>query len=138
MTDDTKNPGGWPDPARPGVPLNPKKDGWHWVAWHNDPPDVMWWTPHGPEHRGQCWLWDGDWTGPGWVAPQARYLGPALLPAEVAALVAEAHARALDEAAAVVEREASDEWPLDDANRYAAAALRSAATAIRALKEKTT
>jgi hypothetical protein len=58
--------------------------------------------------------------------------------AEVAARVEQARAKALEEAAAVAEREASDEWPIDDANRYAAAALRSAATAIRALKEKTT
>ena len=43
-------------------------------------------------------------------------------------------ADALEAAAQATDREASDEWPIDHANRYAAAALRSASTAIRALK----
>ena len=33
------NPNNWPDPAKPGVPLHPERDGWHWVGnvvreWH--------------------------------------------------------------------------------------------------------
>jgi hypothetical protein len=81
---------GWPDAARRGVPLHPERDGWHWVLWSNGSPEPMFWTPHGPEKRGQCWLFDDDWMGPAWVGSQARYLGPCHTPVEVAALVAAA------------------------------------------------
>ncbi len=79
----------WPDPDRSGVPANPERDGWHWLSWNGDPPDVGSWPPNGPEKRGPCWLWDGEWMGPKWVGPRARYLGPCLTPAEVAAAIAE-------------------------------------------------
>jgi hypothetical protein len=73
MTD----PNGWPDPARPGVPLSPDAHGWHWVSW-----DPAW-----PEPA----YWDGEWSQPEvgkLTVKQARYIGPLYTPAEVAALVA--------------------------------------------------
>jgi hypothetical protein len=83
MTDTT-----WPDPARPGVPLNSERDGWHWVL-----------VAHGVGHPfPMLWAADGrmwDAGDAGWVlaediAPRWRYLGPCLTPAEVAARVAAA------------------------------------------------
>ncbi len=57
---------GWPDPARPGVPLNPERHGWHWLAW-----DPAW-----PEPA----YWDGEWSQSdtsNLSVRTARYLGPA-------------------------------------------------------------
>lgn len=93
------DPNGWPDPDKPGVPLHPERDGWHWL--------------HHPEDlRPMVTGWQAElhgWPSGGLHSPQVivdlgyRYLGPALLPAEVAALVAEARAKALEEAAAEVD-----------------------------------
>lgn len=77
----TTDPHGWPDPARPGVPLHPERDGWHWLHHKEDlrPIPAMWnaalagWT---------C----GTLHSPGGIVDLGyTYLGPALLPAEVAA-----------------------------------------------------
>ena len=78
-------PGGWPDASRPGVPMHPERDGWHWLQWvglfpadQADAPTVRRWEKDG-------W-WDGSmhrharYWQQGW-----RYLGPCLTPAEVAA-----------------------------------------------------
>jgi hypothetical protein len=99
MTD----PNGWPDPQRPGVPMNPERDGYHWL---------------GAVDRGEptghtaVMLW---FAGTGFYAIEAvpvshrnitehwRYLGPCLTPAEVAARVAEARRDALREAAEEVD-----------------------------------
>jgi hypothetical protein len=83
MTD--TNPGGWPDASKPGVPMNPERDGWHWVM-----------TREGVPFRPRACFWDA--SRPGWAvpgsamfredaAPEWRYLGPCLLPSEVAAQV---------------------------------------------------
>lgn len=72
-----------------GRPEHPERDGWHWVcaAVGIAAPYPMLWS-----HDGKAWD-----TGDGWefcTAPRmterTRYLGPALLPAEVAALVEQA------------------------------------------------
>jgi len=75
------NPNNWPDPAKPGVPLNPERDGWHWL--------------HHPEDlRAFPCVWDasiaawcsGEAHSPrGIVELRYQYLGPCLTPAEVAA-----------------------------------------------------
>jgi|688.fasta_scaffold460099_2 hypothetical protein len=74
---------GWP--GKPGVPLNPERDGWHWVcaAVGIAAPYPMLWCADGK-------AWD---TGDGWefytsprMTERTRYLGPALTPAEVDAL----------------------------------------------------
>lgn len=65
----------WPDPARPGVPLNPERDGWHWLQSHfDDDPECRFWLPAAP-----WWNMGGSsWAGPDWVASKFRYLGPCL------------------------------------------------------------
>lgn len=100
---------GWPDLARPGVPLNPEQNGWHWLAdrygnlsawrWSDDaggPGDFQWETDD-----------DGD---PERMARQFTYAGVCLTPAEVAARVAaaeEAGGRAMRETSADTARN----WP---------------------------
>lgn len=78
------NPNNWPDSDKPGVPLNPERDGWHWVcsAVGIAAPYPMLW---GADSKA----WD---TGDGWefctsprMTERTRYLGPCLTPAEVAA-----------------------------------------------------
>lgn len=73
MTENT-----WPDPARPGVPLNPDFPGAHWLKGYTE----------------DAWMYDGDgWWGPGHshkldpetVAARYSYIGPCLKPDEVAA-----------------------------------------------------
>lgn len=80
------NAGGWPDDAKPGVPMEPEKSQYHWLLW----------VGLSPADRGHetvsiyRWEKDGWWDGrmhrhhrfmvDGW-----RYLGPCLTPAEVAA-----------------------------------------------------
>ena len=72
---DTNN--GWPD--KPGVPMNPEKDGWHWVSLlGGDYPQIMEWF-------SDAMVWAEDWTVDA-CALHLRYLGPVLTPAEVAAL----------------------------------------------------
>jgi hypothetical protein len=83
----------WPDPARPGVPMNPERDGWHWVA-DKDGIGKPWveywngrdsWAPVSATPNFICWHW--------------RYIAPVLTPAEVEARVAQARRDALEEAA---------------------------------------
>jgi hypothetical protein len=97
----TDAPNGWPDPARPGAPLHPERDGWHWVRWPSGEPIAVEWRP--------------GFQSPGWIgwrnsyqAHQFDYLGPCLTPAEVAAaLAAQAMAMRLRAAEHV---EALREW----------------------------
>jgi hypothetical protein len=92
------DPNGWPDPQRPGVPLNPERDYTpHWLARGDEDPEA--------------WTWTGDgWNPPGSelyhevadvIAKDRRYLGRCLTPAEVDARVAEARRDALREAAGI-------------------------------------
>ena len=94
MTDNN----GWP--GKPGVPLNPERDGWHWRRSCNvgrQPVARYWCAPE------KVWQ-DGPTTyvtiG---IASQDYYLGPALTPAEVDARIKEARREALEEAAQFVE-----------------------------------
>jgi hypothetical protein len=93
----------WPDPSRPGVPLHPERDGWHWFE--TDEGDFI---PYEWRTNGECER--GRWP-PGWIfdayaeldPKELRYLGPALTPAEYIAAVAAAFdngARAMREVAA--------------------------------------
>lgn len=73
----TADPAGWPDPARPGVPLNPERDGWHWVAWDPTWPEPAFWDAANRE-------WSQSEVS-NINTQHAAYLGPCLTPAEVAA-----------------------------------------------------
>lgn len=73
----------WPDPARPGVPLNPERDGAHEITdtgthpTHKGPWVVLW----SAIDRHWCDKW-GNIEVAECIAHH-RYLGPCLTPAEV-------------------------------------------------------
>ena len=88
MTADTQNPGGWPDAERPGVPTNPERDGWHWVQAHKKLDAFMFRNPWRWRAASQTWSLADDTETPAEEARVCHYLGPCLLPSEVAARVA--------------------------------------------------
>jgi hypothetical protein len=132
MTDPT----GWPDPSKPGVPLNPDKDGWHWIEPKFGPKAM--WPVYWCARNGGYWNWqsddacdlreyaehmqDGSW----------KYRGPCLTPQEIAAALAQARRDALEEAAKIADAQGT-EWAQDgrykswDAADVIAAAIRAKA-----------
>ena len=106
------DPNGWPDEARPGVPLNPERDGAHAIEANDGEPLVMvwrdpWWTTLRGTSYKPCEV----------VARGMRYLGPCLTPSEVAAALAQARRDALEEAAQIADehhttakRSATEDW----------------------------
>lgn len=92
MTVDTQNPGGWPDAARPGVPMEPNESRYHWLA------------RKGTSYPGvACFpsFWnaaDEDFPGVRDAAERFDYLGPCLLPSEVAAREAAARREGIEAA----------------------------------------
>jgi hypothetical protein len=89
-------------PGKPGVPLNPDQEGWHWVQR----------VDKGFVPSPRIILWTDDWTSRqfswdaiGYEADERklgrdfRYLGPCFTPAEVDARVKQARRDALEEAA---------------------------------------
>ena len=72
---------GWPNPDKPGYPVDPETDGWHWLE---NAKGVPW-----------PWIWcakDHEWENGEFVmTPEVlalhKYLGPALTPAEVVDVV---------------------------------------------------
>lgn len=101
MTD--QNAGGWPDPTRPGVPLNPERDGAHRLR-----------HMHADQEWDVLWLCGGTWLdGSGsFSIPHAAafytYLGPCLTPAEIAAREEAAAVAMREAAAAKLDGEAAD------------------------------
>jgi hypothetical protein len=87
----TDAPNGWPDPSRPGVPLHPERDGWHWV----DECAREW------SATEQAWLDHAGDPVPAFTYMRLRYLGPCLTRAEVAAALA-AQAMAMRQACAAI------------------------------------
>ncbi len=80
----------WPDPARPGVPMNPERDGWHWLVCplkHDVFP--RFWRAAG---EAQNCRWTAKWlySRNDWNPKECTYLGQCLTPAEVDARVAQA------------------------------------------------
>lgn len=68
------------------VPLNPDRDGWHWVRTPDEQDAPYQWRAAGECERGR---WDASWifAAGEWDPRQGTYLGPCLTPAEVAAEV---------------------------------------------------
>jgi hypothetical protein len=71
---------GWPNPEKPGYPDDPETDGWHWLANGKDVPWPLFWSAE------KC-SWSNSQSIPVSVIMHAKYLGPALMPAEVEELV---------------------------------------------------
>ena len=85
----TNNPNGWPFPDKPGVPLNPERDGFHWLMRKGAAWAEAWrWDPDadgcGTDYSGAWAESEGDGQ-PDEMARWYAYLGPCLTPAEVAA-----------------------------------------------------
>jgi len=135
---------GWP--GKPGVPLNPERDGWHWLMCplkHDLFP--RFWRAAGEAHNCR---WTAKWlySRNDWNPKECTYLGPCLTPAEVDARAQQAQRDALEEAAqemdcacpqrgavlAKLEKDGplSHHWPCEKSDDCCA--LRGAA--IRALK----
>ena len=75
----------WPDPNKPGMPLNPERDGIHWLfnPDNDKPHPVIWVADLGTWAVGDVWT-------PRMVAEMGlHYQGPVLMPAETDALRAE-------------------------------------------------
>jgi hypothetical protein len=72
-------------PGKPGVPLNPEWDGWHWISLlgGKDNAQVIEWFSD-----AMCWD-ETDWTTEDFGL-HARSLGPALTPAELESRFSEA------------------------------------------------
>jgi hypothetical protein len=94
-------------PGKPGVPLNPERDGWHWVQRVDKgfvpSPRIVLWTDDWAS--GQF-----SWDAIGYESASERkfgrdfcYIAPVLTPAEVDARIKEARRDALEEAARVAE-----------------------------------
>ena len=84
---------GWPDAAQPGVPANTDEDGCHRLQHYSDPPQPFYW-------EGGYWQFPSqECDGPTVASWAYHYLGPCLLPPEVAAQVAAARRAGIEEAA---------------------------------------
>jgi hypothetical protein len=143
---------GWP--GEPGVPLNPERDGWHWVKPKTSPkggiqlfdesaPRPMPWNIVSPLSHEPAWngVMEPKHADNAW-----QYIGPCFTPAEVVARVAQARRDALEEAALAAENEPEPEGDpppelhgrsvKNIATASVRATKRNIAAAIRALGEK--
>ena len=76
-----------PYPDKPGVPLNPEKDGFHWIKGWNETPFVAEWFVDQSEDFGGYYGWhDGADNPQGIVAQGWSYLGPCLTPSKASRL----------------------------------------------------
>jgi hypothetical protein len=72
----------WPDPNKPGMPLNPERDGWHWIVGWSDKLFVAEWDS---DQQDYVWFDGGD-DPSGMVENGWTYAGPVLTPPEADAL----------------------------------------------------
>ena len=137
------DPNGWPD--KPGVPLNPEQDSERHVIMLDGVIEVYCWDAR----RGLFLDKSGRWLAPyDLLPPDDAYLGRSYTPAEVAARVVEARAKALEEAAGVASKGEADTKDVSENPAYdkdtrhtfytMGRACKEIAAAIRALKEKNT
>ena len=86
----TPAPGGWH--GEPGMPLNPKEDGPHWLSWRDEKPRAVEWdsqslAPVEDEDKQGFWRFGDLYGTPEQVAADGwRYLGPVASHEKVAAL----------------------------------------------------
>lgn len=75
-------------PVWDGVPLNPERDGAHWIIGRNNSPFVAEWTADTSAEEGGYYEWpDGGDVPSGVTAQGWSYGGPCLTPDQVAAAV---------------------------------------------------
>lgn len=111
---DTNN--GWP--GKPGVPLNPEKDGWHWLESIEGLVPALWAWPLW-RHCRDFW----DQRAPGWMEEQEwRYHGPVLMPDEATAL--QSRIAELEEALATTRREGIEESAQSLIEKYQSMVIR--------------
>lgn len=95
----------WPDPARPGVPLNPEKDGWHWIKARSDNLKATWREKFPAQWTAGNRHWIHGTYAPEYAAENWLYLGPVLTPDEATAL--QKRVTELEEALGTLEKAAS-------------------------------
>ena len=77
------NPGNWPNPERPGVPLFSERDGWHWISYCGTPRPLFW------SAKSNTWFSSSgtrsrrENTNAHWI-----YKEPVLTPTQIAELLA--------------------------------------------------
>ena len=82
----TNTNNGWS--GKPGVPLNPEKDGWHWLRTPDGELVPYNWRPEGECERGSWafgWVYDREYD---WPPVECTYLGPVLSHDQATALQA--------------------------------------------------
>jgi hypothetical protein len=93
------DPNGWPDASKPGVPLNPERDGWHWVLQDTYGFPVRW------DAAAEAWH-TRTFILPHVFAELRDYLGPCLTPAALAAALVKAKREGMEEAAKIADAHA--------------------------------
>jgi hypothetical protein len=119
---------GWP--ATPGVPENPERDGWHWLADSYGDTGMGYWQPKLDHMQPGVWALyrSGDIKlAPRGAARNFSYLGPCLLPTEVAAREAAARREGIEAALKIVVEKNHDMLPLSDKQWNAACSSIAAA-----------
>lgn len=104
-----ENAGGWPDPTKPGTPLNPERDGTHWL-WISQATGALmafqWHAPPGPDRVG-AWINISRNITTSHPLDAVRmgltYCAPCLTPSEIAAREAAAALAMKEAAAALIE-----------------------------------
>lgn len=93
-----------------GRPQNPERDGWHFYEDRDGDDFAAWWNAEKQQHLIVEMFLEGSqaFSPSQAIVLRWRYLGPCLTPAEVAAAVAQARRKALEEAALMAERVARD------------------------------
>lgn len=72
----------WPDPKRPGAPMLPERDGWHWISnTPNEPPFPAEWTHQKYSENKTKWFWDmGEEWEEDYEMAECYYHGPCPFP----------------------------------------------------------
>lgn len=83
----------WPDPKRPGVPMFPERDGWHWLSIGDASPIPIEWNADQSPVAFDDWGWalgdcDDDLHSPEKAAKSMRYHGPVLTPTQINEMLA--------------------------------------------------
>lgn len=74
----------WPYPDKPGVPLNPEKDGWHFVERQKEITAIEWIS--GEWWTGGLGIYGGGYYNSEYIGLNYTYLGPCLTPSKASRL----------------------------------------------------